>query len=235
MLLILSAAHDSTARAIVEAWAPWGAGLCTPADLSKPGWRHSVGKPEDDAVVVAGMVVPAAAITGVLTRLPAVHPEMLPHIHSADRDYVASEMTAFLIAFLSALPCKVLNRPSAGSLLGPTWRPEQWIRAAAKIGIPVRPIRRDVRLNTPCEPEPDIAVHLTLIGDRVFGAADPSLAAWALSLARAAGVGMLSLGFVRHASGFALASIDPMPALDNQERMDAAREFLLAGSTEQRQ
>lgn len=234
MLVILSSAHDSTARYLVEAWAPWGAALCTPADLSTPGWRHSVGKPQDGAAVVAGQIVPASAITGVLTRLPAIHPDMLPHIHADDREYVAAEMTAFLIAFLSALPCRLLNRPTAGSLLGPAWRPEQWTRAAAKAGIPVRPIHRSVRPNALSPPEPEIAAELTLIGDRVFGGVEPGMAAWARSLAQAAGVVMLTLGFARYASGFALATADPMPSLNTPGQLDAAREFLLGGSEESR-
>lgn len=234
MLVILSSAHDSTARCLVEAWAPWEAGLCTPADLSAPGWRHAAGKPHEGAAVVGGQIVPVPTITGVLTRLPAIHADMLPHIHAGDRDYVATEMTAFLTAFLSALPCRVLNRPTAGSLIGPAWRPEQWIRAAAKAGIPVRPIHRSVRLGAPSPPESEIAAEVTLIGNRTFGAGEPSLAAWAHSLAQAAGVGMLSLGFASYGSGLALATVDPLPVLNTHEKFDAAREFLLGDSKERR-
>jgi hypothetical protein len=234
MLVILSSAHDSTARSVVEAWAPRGAALCTPADLSTPGWRYLGGKPDEGAAVVAGQIVPVSSITGVLTRLPAIHADMLPQIHAADRDYVAGEMTAFLIAFLSALPCRVLNRPTAGSLLGPAWRPEQWIRAAAKAGIPVRPIHRGVRLGALSAPESEIAAEVTLIGDRIFGDGEPSLAAWAHSLAQAAGVDMLTLGFARYGSGLALASVDPLPDLNSHRKIDAAREFLLPDSKERR-
>jgi hypothetical protein len=228
MLIVFASAHDATADAMVAAWAPWGAALCTPADLSTPGWRHYVGAPEAATAVVAGQVLPAAAITGVLTRLQAVQPEMLAHIATADRDYVASEMTAFLIAFISALPCQVLNRPSAGALSGPAWRPEQWTRAAARAGIPVRPRQRSVRPNAPAEPEADAAVELTVIGDRVFGAVEAGLAGWARSLARAAGVGMVSLGFAQQTSGYVLATVNPSPDLNAPDRLDAVREFLLA-------
>jgi hypothetical protein len=230
MLVVLASAHDATAQAIVAAWAPWGAALCTPADLSIPGWRHRVGAPEEAVAVISGQVLPVAAISGVLSRKPAIQPEEVGHIATADRNYVASEMTAFLIAFLSALPCEVLNRPSAGSLAGPAWRPEQWVRAAARAGIPIRPRQRNVRPNAPAEPQVDVAVELIVIGDRVFGAVEARLAGWARSLARAAGVGLLGLGFARQASGYALATVNPSPDLDTPDRLDAAREFLLAGS-----
>ena len=154
---------------------PWsrhrrpGAPRCgTPADPSTSGWRYSAGKPDEGAAVLAGQIVPVSTITGVLTRLPAIHADMLPHIHAADRDYVASEMTAFLIAFLSSLPCRLLNRPTAGSLLGPAWRPEQWTRTAAKAGIPVRPIHRSVRLSALSTPGSEIAAEVTVIGDRIL-------------------------------------------------------------------
>jgi hypothetical protein len=230
MLVVLASGHDATAQAIVAAWAPWGAELCTPADLSTPGWRHRVGAPEKAVAVIGGQVFPVAAIMGVLTRLPAVQPEELGHIATADRNYVASEMTAFLVAFVSALPGRVLNRPSAGSLSGPAWRQEQWIRAAAMAGIPIRPSQRSVRPNAPALPETDVAVEVTVIGDRVFGAAEARMAGWARSLAKAAGVGLLGLGFARHASGYALTSVNPSPDLDTPDRLDAAREFLLAGT-----
>src|SRR5579864_5186086 len=105
MIVVLASAHDVNARAIVAAWAPVRARLCTPADLSTPGWRHRVGEPKEATAVIGGERIPATAITGVLTRLPAVAADELAHIAAADRDYVASEMTAFLIAFLAALPC----------------------------------------------------------------------------------------------------------------------------------
>jgi hypothetical protein len=230
MLLVLASAHDTTAQTIAASWAPWGATLCIPSDLSLPGWRHRVGAPEEAAAVLGGQVLPVADITGMLTRLPAVQPEELGHIATADRDYVASEMTAFLISFVSALPCRVLNRPSAGSLSGPAWRREQWIWAAARAGIPVRPSQRSVRPNAPAEPDVDVAVEVTVIGDRVFGTVEAHLAGWARSLAKTADVGLLGLGFARQASGYALATVNPSPDLDTPDGLDAAREFLLAGA-----
>jgi hypothetical protein len=229
MLVIFSSAHDAAARTIAAAWAPWDAVVCTPGDMSTRGWRYYVGAPQAGAAVIDGHSVPATAITGVLTRFPAVQPEMLAHIAAKERNYVAAEMTAFLIAFISALPCRMLNRPTAGGLCGPAWRLEQWIQAATRAGIPVLHRRRKVRLNAPAELEADVSKELTVIGDRVFGTAKdhPHLFDWARSLARTAGVGMLGLGFTQHATGFVLAGVNPSPDLDTPERLDAAREFLL--------
>ncbi len=230
MLIILSSAHDAAARTIAAAWAPWGAVVCTPRDLSTGGWRHYVDAPQAGVAVIDGQLIPATAIAGVLTRFQAVQPEMLAHIAASERNYVAAEMTAFLIAFLSALPCRMLNRPTAGGLCGPAWRPEQWMRAATLAGIPILHRRRNVRLNAPAEPEANVSKELTVIGDRVFGAEKdhPPLSDWARSLARAADVGMLGLGFTQHATGYVLAGVNTSPDLDTPERLDAAREFLLS-------
>jgi len=70
-------------------------------------------------------------------RTRRVWPSELPHIDANDRDYVASEMTAFLAALISELPCMVLNRPAANSLWGPPFTAEYWWRAAARAGFPV--------------------------------------------------------------------------------------------------
>lgn len=234
MIVVLASAHDTKARAIVAAWAPAGARLCTPADLSTPGWRQCVGEPNDAIAVIGGEHVPAAAITGVLTRIPAVAANELTHIAAADRTYVASEMTAFLIAFLAALPCPMLNRPTAGALSGPAWRQEQWLRAAVRCGIPVLPRYRAMRLghgssglHDRVEHAVEAAIEVTVVGYRVFGAPEVLLADWARALAAAGGVGALRLGFAQRASGgHALAWVDPAPELVSRDRLDAARDFL---------
>ena len=227
MIVILASAHDATAYKIVAEWAPWGAVLCTPADLSLPGWCHYVGAPGKAVAVVDGQRVPASAIAGVLVRLPSVRPEFLTHIATADRDYAASEMTAFLIAFLSALPGNVINRPSAGALCGPAWRQEQWIRVASRHGIPVYGRQRRIGLSTPADPLPEVTHEICVIGDRVFGTHDPALTSWAQVLANASGVGLLSLGFTHHRGGYGLVSVNTLPELDTSEKVDAVRELLL--------
>src|SRR5271157_5668945 len=197
MLVVLASAFDEVAAKVVAAWTPWNAALCTPADLSIPGWNHHVGAPHEATAVVSGVVTPVVAITGVWTRLPLVQPEELTHIAAADRSYVAAEMTAFLIAFLANLRCKVLNRPSPTLLSGPGWRPEQWIRAAIRANIPARTTQRIVRFGAPTERLAEIAAELTVIGERVFGTSDAVLTSWAKALATAAGVGILGVRFAR--------------------------------------
>jgi hypothetical protein len=59
----------------------------------------------------------------------------LEHIVTEDREYVAAEMAAFLLAWLTELKCPVINRPSTTCLCGPGWSAAQWEQAAVQAGI----------------------------------------------------------------------------------------------------
>jgi hypothetical protein len=219
MLVVVASRQDSAASDLVSRWAPYGAALLTVADLSAAGWRHHVGGPGgagEGGAVVDGRAVAAGDITGVLTRLPFVSEAELTHIHPDDRRYVAAEMSAFLVAWLSRLRCPVLNRPTPGCLAGPAWRPEQWIHVAARIGLPVRAVRRSARLSAAASPAaeaesagaPETAAAVaTVVGECCFGVDDPGLAAQARRLARAAGVDLLSVQFAGPGCGAELIGV----------------------------
>jgi hypothetical protein len=152
---------------------------------------------------VDGRRIPTADVTGVYTRLPCVSEQDLPHIEAQDRAYVAAEMTAFLLSWLSELRCPVVNRPSGSCLCGPSWRFERWVHFAGERGIAIRPIRRHHRYAPLEEPEATASsalVDVTVVGRRWFGDCDPQLGAQALELARGAGADLLDVTFdVGHA------------------------------------
>lgn len=201
MIVVVAAAGDRAAVAIGRRWRGHDVGVLTPSDLSRPGWRVAADEPGAGRAVVEGEVVDVAAITGVLTRLPAVTARDLAHVHPDDRSYAAAEMNAFLTYWLTVLECPVVNRPSALSLCGPSWRPEQWSRAAASAGFQVRPRLRHVppfgltaAAHEPQGPEPELgaAQVATVVGDRCLGA-DDGLAGPALALAARAGVAVMTV------------------------------------------
>lgn len=86
-------------------------------------------------LVVNGRRVKVTDLRAVLTRRPAVLAEELTRIDPADRSYVAAETNAFLVAWLSAIRCPVVNRPTATSLCGPAWSELHWRVAAARAGV----------------------------------------------------------------------------------------------------
>jgi len=224
VLVVLASRHDPAARALCERAAPGSARVLAWRDLSISGWRYH-GAPDDgdDAIVLGGARIAAAAISAVVTRCPSVPPHELSHIVPADRAYVAAEMTATLRAVLARLRCPVVNRPTASSLCGPRWHPERWTTLAASLGLRVLPLAR--RAVPGLAPSPPRLVapagrelhRVTVVGAQTLGTTGeeheprPELADAALALARAADVTLLRVDFaVRGAERwFVGASLDP--------------------------
>jgi hypothetical protein len=183
VLLVLASPRDRVAARLVQQCEPQSARLLTGRDLSRHGWRYSPGRAARSVAVADGMRVRASDISAVLVRLPYIPAEDLAHIVPEDRAYVAREMTAFLTAWLTELTelrRPVVNRPTAVSLAGPGWSPEQWHHAAARLDIPIAPRAR--------------AVHtVTIVGTHVIGAQHHT--ATALRLAQAAGLDLLEVSF----------------------------------------
>lgn len=205
MIVVVAPRLDPAGQDLVESWAAFGAALLGAEDLTSPGWVFDVADPGTGTAVVEGRAVPVEAICGVVTRRPAVLAEELRVISADDREYVAAEVNAFLLAWLAALPCAVVNRPTATSLCGPAWSPLRWAATARRAGVPwngeVAASGRDV----------------VVCGAQVVGAVAGWEAPAARALARAAGASLLGLRVVDGA--FAGASV--MPSLADPEVRDA--------------
>lgn len=238
MLVVVASRYDETAQSLVDRWTKQEARLLTCEDLSVVGWRHSlrgVGGDSppllDSTAVVDGQVVGVEEISGVLTRLPYIFEQELLQIVPDDRSYVAAEMNAFLISWLSGLKCPVLNRPTPTYLLGPNWRPQQWLYAAAQLGIPVHPMRRYIALSGDVCPKPPEMppVTVTVVGDRIFGSVDQALATQARRLADAAKVDLLAIHFSGSESGADFLGADLWPDISSPDVADAILEYLSGG------
>jgi hypothetical protein len=197
MIVILASRHDHFARALAARWAAHDAELLTPREFSVKGWRHRLGSPEDSMAVIGGRALPVRDIKGVVMRLWSVAEVDLSHIVPADREYVSIEMSAFLTSWLSSLECPVLNRPTPTCLAGPNWRAEEWTHRAARLGIPVRPVKRhsalgDTPANAPAEED---VTTVTVVGERPIGEADDALKEHARRLAAHAGTALLDVYF----------------------------------------
>ncbi len=230
MLVIVASRHDGVARRLADRWAAHGAALLTCEDLSTAGWCHPVGVAGRSTAVVGGRVVAAEEITGVLTRRPYVVEQELGHIVPADRAYVAWEMTAFLLSWLSSLECPILNRPTPSGLSGPNWWPEQWAYAAARFGLPVRPVRRRVvgQHDAPAATDPP-PLTVTVVGERCIGPVDPALAAQARRFARAVGVDLLAVHFSGPEPGAEFIGANLWPDVSEPEIASATFEYLSEG------
>lgn len=182
MMFVLAHCGDEIARRLA---ARWGARMITARELSIRGWRHHPVGGGDDVLGLDDGPLPARAVGGVVTRLSGIAPAELVQIAEGDRDYIAAEMTAFLLSFLRRLTCPVLNRPTASSLMGISWTTPRWRAAAIAAGLRISLDDADAD-----------AVTVTVIGERTFGATGPAAAA-AVALATHCGAELLTARFTR--------------------------------------
>ncbi|MBV8176771.1 MAG: hypothetical protein JO151_19720 [Verrucomicrobia bacterium] len=228
MIIIVANRWDKTPRSVASDWAPCPVAVLTPQDLSVGGWRQRLSGSDRGTVVAEGQLVPEAEISSVLTLLPCVFEAELVEIAPQDRRYVAAEMTAFLLFWLSRLNCTVLNRPTPTCLSGPYWRREKWVHAAAQAGISVQPARRHaVPPGFSAEEETLLgSAIVTVIGERVIGEVDSTLCGQARCLAALAGVELLSVRFSSPERGGRFVSADTFPDLSDKTVADAVLEHM---------
>lgn len=228
MLVVLASRHDNVAQELVARWAESGAALLTCADLSVPGWRYLPDEPERSTAVVSGRTVAQRDIAGVLVRLPYVSEAEVSQITTSERSYVATEMSAFLLSWLTALQCPVLNRPTPTCLAGPYWRHPQWLHAAAQLGIPVYTTGADEGAGvTPSSSPPASRTTVTVVGDQCFGSEDEHLMAQARRLATTAGVELLAVHFLQNNGTACFLGVDLIPDVSCPAVADSILSHLL--------
>lgn len=231
MVVVVGSRHDQSAQELVANWARQEAALLTCEDLSSPGWQLRLPDRSRSCAVVGGHIIGEKDIRGVLVRRPWILDKELTHIVADDREYVAAEMSAFLVAWLAGLPCRVLNLPTGTSLCGPNWRPLQWMQAAAAVGIAVPTARLHVpapRMRKRTPKKTVAPVEVTVVGEQCFGAPDKAYAAAARRLAEQANVGLLSVRFAGRRKAPMFVAATSMPSLKDPEIAQAVCEFLLA-------
>jgi hypothetical protein len=232
MIVIVASRWDTVAENAATDWAGQPVGIMTARDLSRAGWCVRQGACDastaNHCAVIDGRAIADDEITGVLTRLSWITEAELPEIVERDRAYVAAEMNAFLVFWLSGLTCPVLNNPTPTCLSGPGWRPERWTRAAAEIGMPVHAVERDTRPHRAQPPTDSSTYAVTVVGSQVFGAVDAELKRHARRLAELAGVSLLTVRFAERERGAAFAGTDLFPPLDDAAVRAAVLEHLAA-------
>lgn len=227
--VVLASAADDVALSLSKRLTRPDVVVVTPGDLSRPGWCYLPGTCAS-TIVAEGEILGSEKIAAVVTRLPWVSEFELPQIVPGDRPYVAAEMGAFLLAWLSELACPVANRPSPNCLCGPYWRHERWVTEAVRAGLAVVPARRLVSadgaqyLPSTCRSR----VSVTVVGERCFGKADEQILEQALCLARATGVATLTLHFSDAGAGMRFFTANPWPCLEDDELAGALLDHLVA-------
>lgn len=228
-IVVLASSADEVALSLPGRLSRSEVVVITPRDLSQPGWCYRPGT-GTSVMVAGGEVLGSADIAAVITRLPWVSPFDLPQIVAADRAYIAAEMGAFLVAWLSELACPVANRPSPNCLCGPYWRHERWVMEAARAGLAVEPARRFVTGDGAQFPPSTCRsrISVTVVGQRCFGEAGQQFRRQALCLARATGVEALTVHFSDAGAGMRFLTASPWPCLEDDEVAIALLDHVVA-------
>jgi hypothetical protein len=229
MIVIVANRWDQTPKVCASRWAVHDCGVLTARDLSATGWQQRPSGLDKATAVVAGRHVPQAEITGVLTLIPGIADWELLDIAPEDRSYVASEMTAFLVYWLSSLACPVLNRPTPLCLSGPNWRREQWVDSAARAGLAVQSFRRHSALGSGEEATASGGAVVTVAGRSVIGDAASELHLQARRLADFAKVELLAVHFSSPEPDARFVTASPFANLTDDRVADAVLEYLRAG------
>ena len=182
--------------------------------------------------MIGAKLIPVSDITGVLIRWPGVFADELTQIVPEDRNYVASEMMAFLVSWFLSLRCPVINRPTPVNLTGPSWRTEQWTNVAGKLGIPARTAYRRVARDPNSAPANNGHIEHTsviVVGKQCFGASDGTLRNQARSLAAAAGTSLLEVTFEIDENRWLFTRANLVPEFDS-EICEAVLELLTGSS-----
>jgi hypothetical protein len=226
--LVLAHSGDEAARRLTLRWGG-DAVLATPADLHRHVWRLAVDATGATTVSLDGGV----RVNAVVTRLAGVSEEELGHVHRDDRPYAAAELTAFLLAWLDACSCPVVNRPAAGCLNGPPWGDAHWAAAAARVGLTVRPAPLTVRADGPTAPPrlpADVdPVCVTVVGDMCLGGVSADIASGLRALAHLAGTPLLGVTLDGTSATAAVVSVTPWPDVGDPVVADALADVLAGG------
>ncbi len=231
MYIILASQVDDTAKELIQHFPSRSARILTPANLSQPGWRIHTQYPMNSIFVVGGESHCSTEINGVLSLLPCVFGPELVQIEKEARDYVASEMTAFLKFWLSSLSCPILNPPTAGCLSGPNWRREQWARAALDAGLQVSPFVRRTSPQCSSHKNEERMVTVTLIGNKVLNENESSLSGQVRDLANVAGVNLLEVTFMKTKwdENYLFYCANTFPSLQGHRATQLIMEFFNGG------
>jgi hypothetical protein len=188
MRLILAHRHDGPAHQLAQRWGADEALLLTPGDLHRERLCLMV----DGDGTARAELLSRPEVTSILCRLGGVAPTDLDHVDPEDQEYAAAELDAFLHGWLDAWQGRVVNRPTAVCLNGLGWRPQQWLHAAAGVGLRVRAVRTSTPVRQPDVHAEPVSIsggepaRVTVVGDQCLGVVSDTTAERLRRLARMA-------------------------------------------------
>lgn len=170
MIIVLANEYDNGAKQLVEYFnATIGTKLLTPRSLASNGWYSEFNfENSQNTFMIDNQEYNLDKIDCILTLTQFVTKDELLFIQEEDRVYIAQEMTAFLLGWLYKLNNIVINKPTAASLLGISWRQSRWLLEISKFDIKVKARYYDSlnQLNVPFSRKTEKAY---MVSDNFFG------------------------------------------------------------------
>jgi hypothetical protein len=223
----LDRSAGEVASSIVDLRGPDGIIAVGAIELASAGWSHRVvdGRATTAVRLKDGATIDTEDVGAVLNLVHALAAIGFRRSSERDRAYADMELQALFVSFLRSFRCPVVNGVDGQGPLG-QWSPLRWAALAHRCGIDTWPdgmstgSRLLTRRTIPTG-EPVAATNVTVVGDRVFGAASPGHAEQCCRLAQVSGCELLGLTF-DGGTGRMLAA-DPFPPLVGDVAAEVAR------------
>jgi hypothetical protein len=194
MVLVIANRFDPAANKLAQEWNGSEAlGIITPRELISEGWSFDPLQAHTGTFIYDGGRAQVSNIHAVLVLLHSVQAaELADLIMEHDREYVAAEVTSFLLAWLTQLPCPIVNKPSTDGLAGQYWRVERWTIEAARAGLPISvSIRRIPLVDEPSRSVSDVVI----VNGKAVSKSNQLLEERAARLAKHVGAGLIRVTF----------------------------------------
>lgn len=230
MILVLSNLANESANELVGMFPTGAASLVTASsfhEIFKAG--VSVSRFKSSELTIGDTPTRVEDIEGVVSTIPHFLPQEFYYIEPADREYVCSELGAFVIYFLSELSCPKVNPPSAKSISGLGMHRMEWIRAAHGRGIPLWPMRMKNGMPVAKEDMRHLQyVRATIVGGTIVEADVPdTVAGYMATLSETFAMPYLSCVFTTTGDGtYLLADLSSLPDITQQGNREAIVRFL---------
>jgi hypothetical protein len=114
--------------------------LITSEELSYSlAWEHRIDCYDEPIISIKladGRKIQSSDVCGTVNRIHFPHQEHFAKAKPEERSYAISELNAFFLSWLYALPGFVINKPTANGLFGHWRHISEWVLLASQAGLP---------------------------------------------------------------------------------------------------
>ncbi|HYK44281.1 MAG TPA: hypothetical protein VEV83_03875 [Parafilimonas sp.] len=229
MILLISNIANEAAPAWVSSLPAGAVSLITASDFNRSFKAGiSVNNFSSSSLTINGYETTPDELTGVIVTIPAFSPIEFYYINQEDREYVCSEVNAFMNYFLTALKCKKINPPTRRSLGGLWFQKFEWLKIARKLNIPIVPfIMKNGKYEYAVQKDLLQTFSCTIINDEIMENENEHVHGYVKLLAKEFSLPYLSCYFsTADSKNFQLLDINAIPDITIASYRDAMLKYL---------